>query len=70
MRQLDHDRWYFLDRAEQELMAAENARDLRAARAHSLLAGFYFDFAFNGHPHDDGGDTEILRALRVGEPAD
>lgn len=39
----DADRSYFQARAEQELRMAEDAQDICAARAHSLLAGLYLD---------------------------
>ena len=44
---------YFLKRAEAELEAAESATDRRAARAHSTLAGLYFDRFFRRGSADE-----------------
>lgn len=43
-------RAYFRDRAEVELVAGQSAEHPEAARAHYLLAGYYFDRAFNSQP--------------------
>ena len=43
----DEIRTYFRDRAEDELKAGEAATHPSAARAHYLIAGYYFDLAFN-----------------------
>jgi hypothetical protein len=40
------DRDYFRARAEAELLSAREAKTPEAQRAHSLLAGYYFDRAF------------------------
>lgn len=41
------DRFYFQERAEQEIRRAELADHPDAARAHYLLAGFYLDLVHN-----------------------
>lgn len=41
------DRSYYRERAEDELARARAAATPAAGRAHFMLAGFYFDFAFN-----------------------
>ena len=48
------DRSYFLTRAEDELKLARTATHEKAARAHFLLAGAYFDLAY-GPPVTSGG---------------
>ncbi len=46
------DRSYWEDRAEAQLRLAGLADDDRVARAHSLLAGYYFDRAHNQSAKD------------------
>jgi hypothetical protein len=41
------DRSYYRERAEDELARARAAATPQAGRAHFMLAGFYFDLAFN-----------------------
>lgn len=41
------DRSYYRERAEDELSRARQAATPAAGRAHFMLAGYYFDFAFN-----------------------
>jgi hypothetical protein len=41
------DRSYYRERAEDELARARAAATPEAGRAHFMLAGLYFDFAFN-----------------------
>ncbi|MBV8685303.1 MAG: hypothetical protein JOZ90_14760 [Alphaproteobacteria bacterium] len=53
------DRRYFQERAEQELRRAELADHPDAARAHSLLAGYYLDLV---HSCAEAPPARILRA--------
>lgn len=48
----DDPRTYFRSRAEHELAAGQAADHPQAARAHFLLAGYYFDRAFNPGAQD------------------
>jgi hypothetical protein len=44
-----NDRLYLLERAEQEIAAAQRANHEQASRAHYMLAGFYLDRAHRLH---------------------
>jgi hypothetical protein len=44
--QREVDRCYYRERAEAELACAREAKAPEARRAHSILAGYYFDLAF------------------------
>lgn len=59
----DRERAYYLQRAEEELEVANRAHDYRAAKAHGLLAGLYFDLAFNS------GDVPCAGPQAALEPA-
>ncbi|MDT9600082.1 hypothetical protein [Sphingosinicella rhizophila] len=52
----DDARSYFRDRAETELQAGRSAAHPEAAKAHFLLAGFYFDRTFNSVA--ESGETD------------
>ncbi|PSJ42960.1 hypothetical protein [Allosphingosinicella deserti] len=54
------DRPYYLARAEWELARARASAHPDAARAHALLAGYYFDRVYGDPPTDEVG--EQLRA--------
>jgi hypothetical protein len=44
----EEDLLYYQSRAEREIELARQARHSGAARAHSLLAGYYLDLIYNG----------------------
>lgn len=50
------DRPYYLARAEWELSRARASVHPDAARAHALLAGYYFDRVFGDPQADNDGD--------------
>ncbi len=52
----DEARAYFRGRAEAELQAGQSAQHPRAAQTHFLLAGFYFDRAFNARTDAEEAD--------------
>ena len=58
MRQADP--FYWQERAEAQLRLARSAADDRAVRAHSLLAGYYFDRAFGAREKEAARASESL----------
>jgi hypothetical protein len=66
----DDERYYFRERAEAEIRAAQAAVHPEAAKAHYVLAGYYLDLSYNpvGPSAARAIDSERLRASSKVEP--
>jgi hypothetical protein len=63
--QRESDRNYFRERAEAELASARAAKTPEAQRAHSVLAGYYFDRAFSDADEAAEAPNRVLNEIQA-----